>query len=166
MIKELVAQYATKNGKTVEVNLKALARNKDFRDEAIAAVLKRVEAKDPTPCIVIPAYRHGAAENHLGDLINELALNLQVKALVTGDVANIKELQVLPRSVLIIKQSFKTGKGLQDQIEDLKAQGVENISVLCFISHNTGRMQGFGHENGVEIETLVATDDIRYIEGI
>lgn len=164
MIKEIVSQYATKSGKTVEVDLKGLARNKEFREEVITAVLKRVEAKTPTPCIIIPAYNPGSHDNHLGTLINELALNLQVKALVTGDVANIKELQVRPKNVLIIKQSFRAGTGLQSQIEDLKAMGIESISVLCFISHNSGRMQGFGHENGVEIESLVATDDIRYLE--
>lgn len=165
MIKEIVSQYATKSGKTVDVNLKALAKDKDFREKAIAAVLKRVEAKDPTPCVVIPAFNPGANENHLGSLINELALNLQIKALVTGDVSNIKSLRVRPESVLIIKQSFRTGSGLQSQIEDLKSMGIKNISVLCFISHSTGRLQGFGHENGVDIEALVATDDIRYLEG-
>ncbi len=165
MIKELVSQYATKSGKTVDVNLKALAKDKDFREEAIAAVLKRVEAKSPTPCVIVPAFDSASTENHLGSLINELALNLQIKALVTGDVSNIKSLRVRPEAVLIIKQSFRTGKGLQDQIEDLKAQGVGQVSVLCFISHNSGRMQGFGHENGVDIEALVATDDIRYLEG-
>lgn len=164
MIKELVSQYATKKGTTTDVDLKGLARNKEFRAEAIAAVLKRVEAKTPTPCIIIPAYMSRATENHLGSLINELALNLQIKALVTGDVANIKELRVRPESVLVIKQSFRTGSGLQSQIEDLKSMGIKNISVLCFISHSTGRLQGFGHENGVEIEALVATDDIRYLE--
>lgn len=164
MIREIVSQYATKKGTTTEVDLKGLARNKEFRDEAIAAVLKRVEAKEPTPCIIIPAYNPGSHDNHLGTLINELALNLQIKALVTGNVANIKELQVRPKSVLIIKQSFRAGTGLQNQIEDLKSLGIESISVLCFISHNSGRMQGFGHENGVEIEALVATDDLRYIE--
>jgi len=163
MIKEIVAQFAQHTSKGVEINLKALAKNEEFRQEVIKAVLKRV-AESPKACVVIPSYQPGAPENQLGKLINELALNLQVKALVTGDVANIKGLSIRPEEVIIIKQSFRVGKRLQDQIEDLKAMGVKKVKVLCFIAHNSGRMQGYGHENDVEIDALVKIDEIRYLE--
>ena len=166
MIKEIVAAYAAKGDHGVEVNLKALARDEEFRKEVIKAVVSRVECKDgkPSPCVVIPAFDSGATDNHLGQLINELALNLQVKTLVTGKVENFKCLRTHPKEVLIIKQSFRAGEGLKNQIAALKALGAQKVGVLCFIAHNTARMQGFGHENEVEIEALVKTDEIRYLE--
>jgi phosphoglycerol transferase MdoB-like AlkP superfamily enzyme len=69
-----------------------------------------------------------------------------------------------PEEGIIIKQSFRGGKRLQDQIEDLKAMGVKKVKVLCFIAHDSGRMQGYGHENDVEIDALVKIDEIRYLE--
>ena len=165
-MREIVAQYAEKTSKGVEINLKALAKDEDFRKQVIKEVIKRVDRGDtsPSPCVVIPAFDSSAADNHLGTLINELALNLQVKTLVTGHVENFKRLRTHPEEVLIIKQSFRAGQGLKDQIAALKALGAQKVSVLCFIVHNSGRMQGFGHENDVEIEALVKTDEIRYLE--
>ena len=162
MLKEIVSSYAQKTANGVEIDLKALARNQEFRTEVINEVLKRIG--DPAPCVLIPAYESRATDNHLGSLINELALTLQVKTLVTGDVKNFKSLRTRPAEVLIIKQSFRAGKGLQQQITELKELGAKKVRVLCFIAHNTGRLQGFGHENNVEIEALVKADEIRYLE--
>lgn len=161
-LKEIVSGYATRTANGVEINLKAIARNQEFRTEVIKEVTKSLGS--PAPCVVIPAYESGAAENHLGSLINELALTLQVKTLVTGDVKNFKRLKTHPKQVLIIKQSFRTGSGLQKQIAELKELGATEVRVLCFIAHNTGRMQGFGHENNVTIDALVKTDEMRYLQ--
>lgn len=163
MIKEIVAAYAAKGENGVEVDLKGLARDEDFRKAVIKEVVNRVD-REPTPCVVIPAFDSCSVENHLGKLINELALNLQVKTLVTGKVENFQNLRTHPEEVLIIKQSFRTGEGLKNQIAALKDFGAKKVSVLCFIAHNTARMQGFGHENEAEIEALVKTDDIRYVQ--
>jgi len=161
MLKEIVSNYVAKTANGIDVNLKGLARDQEFRAEVIKAVTKSLGS--PAPCVVIPAYESGAPENHLGSLINELALTLQVRTLVTGDVKNFKRLKTHPKQVLIIKQSFRSGKGLQKQIADLKALGATDVRVLCFIAHNTGRMQGFGHENNVEIDALVKVDEMRYV---
>ena len=162
MIKDIVAAYAAKTENGVEVDIQALARNEEFRKAVIKEVTKRIDRGDkPSPCVVIPAFDSGST--HLGTLINELALSLQVKTLVTGDVRNFKRLKTHPKEVLIIKQSFRSGQGLKDQIATLKELGAKEVSVLCLLAHNSGRMQGFGHENGVSIEALVPTDEIRYL---
>lgn len=154
-IKSIVAQYATKNEKGVEVNLNALAKDKDFQSLVAKEVVKKV--KENEACVLIPAYK--PTENrHLGKLINELALTLQVKTLVTGDVKNLRRLRIIPERVIILKQSFRNGKELKTQIEAIKEMGCQ-VSVLCLLAHSSAKLQNFAAENEVEINALVKTDN-------
>jgi len=164
-INEIVAGYATRNAKgEVEVNLKALARDKDFRDEVIKDIRKILESEEhKNALVVIPAFQSGAQDNHLGKLINEIAEQVRPKGLETGDVKNVGQRRRLPQEVIIIKQSFRTGTGLQKQIATLRELGVQKITVRCIITHATNRMQGFGYENNVDINALVKTDEVRLV---
>ena len=44
-LKNLVAHYATKGEKGVEINLEALSQDKHFRSQAVQAVVKKVKEK-------------------------------------------------------------------------------------------------------------------------
>ena len=162
MINGIVANYATRKNGEIEVNLKALARDKEFRDEVIKDIRKIIESEEHKDAyVVIPAFQSGAHDNHLGALINEIAEQVLLKGLVTGDVENVRHTHYLPKEVIIIKQSFRTGAGLQKQIATLREIGVPKIMVRCIITHATNRMQGFGFENDVDINALVKIDEVR-----
>lgn len=156
----MVAYYAAKKEKGVEIDLKGLAQDEDFKKEAVKAVVNKV--KETNACVLFPSYKPCSDKNPLGKLINELALTLQVKTLVTGDVKNLKRVQIPPREVIIIKQSFRQGTELKKQIEEVKAMGCK-VTVLCLIAHSGAKMQGFAHETGVDVEALVRIDEINYM---
>lgn len=159
-IKKIVSAYAGKNDKGQnEIDLKGLASDKAFREQAIKAVIKEVQEKDDV-CVLIPAFRRD--NTHLSKLINELALTLQVKTLVTGDVTNLKRVKSHPKNIMLIKQSFRTGKELQAQIDEIKAMGC-TVSVFCLLAHSSAKLQSFGYQNEVKIKALVAVDEIPYI---
>ncbi|MBO5039100.1 MAG: hypothetical protein J6C85_06595 [Alphaproteobacteria bacterium] len=158
-IKGIVSSYAGRNERgQIEIDLKGLAADKNFREQAIKAVVKEVQEKDA--CVLIPAFRRD--NTYLSRLINELALTLQVKTLVTGDVKNLKRLRSRPTSIMLLKQSFRTGKELQEQIDEIKAMGC-TVNVFCLLAHSLAKLQGFGYQNDVEIKALVAVDEIPYI---
>ena len=98
----------------------------------------------------------------MGKLINEVALSLQVETLVTGNYEKLKDLQNPVKDVIIVKQSFRSGKELRAQIEELKAMGYD-VSVLCLIAHSGAKVEAFAHENGVPVSAIVYTDEISYI---
>lgn len=159
-IKKIVADYATKKGSTVEVDLEALVADGEFRSEMIKKVKAYVKGK-PQACVLLPSYKR-AVENPLGKFINELAMQLQTETLVTGKTENIQRLIVKPTDVIVIKKSFRAGKELKEQIAELKGMGV-NIYVLCFVAHSGAKLQGFAVENGVDMEAVVKTDEIPYL---
>lgn len=128
----LVAHYATKGEKGVEINLEALSQDKHFRSQAVQAVVKKVK-ENPHACVFFPSYKPACDHNPLGKLINEVALSLQVETLVTGNYEKLKDLQNPVKDVIIVKQSFRSGKELRAQIEELKAMGYD-VSVLCLIA--------------------------------
>lgn len=155
-LKEIVAFYADKTEKGKEIDLKNLSKDELFRSQVIKAVLEQIKGK-PQACVLIPAYRSN--NTHLGKLINELALTLQVRTLVTGEVENIKHLHHSNiKEVVLIKQSFRVGHELAKQIAAIKAYGCK-VSVLCLISHSRERLEQFAKENEVEIVALVSTDE-------
>jgi len=156
-LKEIVAQYATKEDKTVNVDLKNLSMDGSFRSQALAAILKQLEGK-PEACVLLPSYRKNP--KNLGKLINELALSLQVKTLVTGGVEDIKRLRkTSKRDVILIKQSFRAGGELAEQVAAIKEMG-SKPSVICLIAHSRSSLENFARKNGVEISALVYTDEI------
>ncbi len=160
-LKSLVAGYATKGEKGVEINLAGLAENKEFRSQAINAVVKKVKQSEHA-CVLFPSYKPCSDKNPLGKLINELALTLQVEALVTGDIVNLKKMQVPAKEVIVIKQSFRAGKELEKQIQDIRDMGCK-VSVLCLIAHSGAKVESFAHQNDVPVSALVYTDEINYI---
>lgn len=149
-LKKIVASYAAE-GK--EVDLKGLAENAKVREAVVSAVVKAVKEK-PHACVVFPSYKQGG---HLGQLINEVALSLQVDTLVTGNVRNIANLRQTPAEVIIIKQSFRAGQELKSQIAEIKSYGC-GVSVLCLIAHSKAKVDTFAKENDVEVSALVYTD--------
>lgn len=156
-VQKIVAEYATKNGKGVEIDITALAANKNFQKAVVKQVVAAVQEK-PQACVLIPAYKSRANNNHLGQLINEIALTLQVKTLVTGDVKNLKSLLLKPSEVILLKQSFRLGKELKQQIADIKEMGF-TVSVLCILTHSKARLEAFGKENAVEITAIANTGE-------
>lgn len=160
-LKNIVAHYAARSEKGVEIDLERLSQDKKFRSEVVKAVIKRVE-KIPHACIVFPSFKSGDSQNPLGELINELALTLQFESLVTGNLEQIKSLRMPAENVILIKHSFRSGKKLKEQIEQIKAQGC-NVSVICLIAHSGAKVEAFAHENDVTVEALVYTDEINYI---
>lgn len=153
-LKEIVKHYQvpTKNG--VEVDIKALAADSNFREEVIKGVLALIKEK-PQACVLIPAFKSTSERHHLGQLINELALTLQVKKLVTGDVRNFLHLKVKPDEVIILKQSFREGKELKRQISALESMGCK-VSVICFMAHSAAKAKSFAEENKVPLNILVS----------
>ena len=151
----LVAHYATKGEKGVEINLEALSQDKHFRSQAVQAVVKKVK-ENPHACVFFPSYKPACDHNPLGKLINEVALSLQVETLVTGNYEKLKDLQNPVKDVIIVKQSFRSGKELRAQIEELKAMGYD-VSVLCLIAHSGAKVEAFAHENGRNLLYLTPT---------
>lgn len=155
-LKEIVALYADKKEKGIEIDLKSLSKDASFRSLAIAAVLEKIKEK-PQACVLVPAYNSN--NKSLGKFINELALTLQVKTLVTGDVANLKRMRAASiKEVILIKQSFRAEE-LSAQIAAIKARG-SKVCVLCLISYCREKLEEFGKEHGVEISALLNTDEL------
>ena len=156
-LKEIVASYADKKEKGIEIDLKGLAKDEAFRDFAVKAVLDVIKTK-PQACVLIPAY--SPDNNHLGKFINELALTLQIRTLATGDVENIRCIRRSSiKEAILIKQSFRVGRKLAKQIDTIKACGCE-VSVLCLISHSRDLLEQFGKEHDVEVSALICTDEL------
>ena len=65
--------------------------------------------------------------------------------------------------VLIVKQSFKTGDGLKEQINRLKEKGLK-VSVFCLVAHSSTKLERFAYENGVEASAAVCLDEIPYLK--
>jgi predicted regulator of amino acid metabolism with ACT domain len=151
--------FAEKNEKGLEVDLKALAETETIKEKVVSAVLEEVE-KQPHTCVLIPSYESTKKVNNLGSLINEIALTLQVEALVTGRVENLKRLHTALKKtgVVLIKQSFRTGKELQEQVAAVKAMGLP-VSVICLVTHSSKKMEAFGKKNDVPITAIVKLDD-------
>lgn len=162
-LQNLVADYASKAQHGTEVDLAALARNREFRQEVIAEVLKYID-KHQCACVVLPSYKAYSVRNpHLAALTNDLTTEIAVKTLVTGDVEGVAKLRKMPEDVIIIKQAFRTGEHLAKDVEALQKQGC-NVSVLCLVAHSGAHLQNFGHRYGAEISALVNVDEIRYLQ--
>ena len=152
-LKQIVEKYTTPtlNGKVVD--LYKLDKNEEFK----AAVKEQVEKllqEIPHTCVLIPAGK-ARLSNPLRELIMELAMIVQLKTIVTGAPMNLKKLIYgAPHDVLLIKQSFKTGKGLQKDIADIREQGC-NVKVLCLVAHSKSKLDEFAAENNVEATALV-----------
>ncbi len=156
-LKEIVALYATKEDKTVNVDLKNLSMDDCFRSQVLAAILKQLEEK-PNACVILPSFQKN--QKNLGKLINELASSLLVKTLVTGDVVQLKHIRKSSKKdVILIKQSFRAGNELAEQIAAIKEMG-STPAVICLISHSRAKLENFAQKNGVEISALVYTDEI------
>ena len=152
-LKEIVASYATEKENKTVVDIQKMAKDEEFRKEVIKEVLAIVK-RSAQACVVIPAFKSGEKNDHLGQLINELALTLQVKTLVTGKIENFKRLRHKPTEVIILKQSFREGTELQTQVSTLKAMGCK-VQVLCFLAHSATKLKKFADENAVSVQALV-----------
>lgn len=153
-LNERVALYADKTGTEVNVDLKALEQDSEFRRVVVDEVVKYV--KETKACVWIPTL---PSQNNLSKVINEIALSLQVETLTTGDIRNLKRLRARPEKVIVIKQSFCTGKQLAKDIKQAKEFGCD-VSVLCLISHSSERFKEFARDNDVKMRALVFTDEI------
>ncbi len=153
-LNEKVALYAERTEKGINVDLKALAHDVEFRKVVVAEVVKHV--KETKACVWIPAFQCGS---HLSELINEIALSLQVETLTTGNIKNLRCLRAHPRKVVLIKQSFHTGKELASHIEQAKEFGCD-VSVFCLMAHSSERFKEFAKVHNVEMKALVFTDEI------
>lgn len=154
-LKKLVADYAAKTSKGVEVNLEALSKDDKFRSEVLKAILAKVKEK-PEACVYFPSYK---ISGPLGKLINEVALSLQVITLVTGSIDGVYRLHDSVKDIIVIKQSFRTGAKLKEQILELKAKGY-NVSVICLIAHSKKKTEVFQGETGADVSALVYTEEI------
>lgn len=158
-LNEVVANYATKSPKGVQVDLDGLTENEEFRTLVVDATVEYIKQR-PAACVVFQSYKSNQPmQTPLGKLINELALTLPQITLVTGNVKNIEKMYHPVKRVVLIKQSFRQGSCLKDQIAYLKEQGVA-ISVLCLMAHCKEALQSFGAENGVEVSALIYTEEI------
>lgn len=156
-LQKIVAAYATKDGKTVNVDLKNLSADSNFRSEALAVILQQLEKKKGT-CVVLPSFRRD--NKNLGQLINELAASLKVKTLITGGITELEHVsQANKQEVVLVKQSFRAGQQLAEQIAAIKELG-SKVSVICLISHSRAKLESFAEENDVEITALVYTDEL------
>ena len=153
-LKKIVAKYTMPTENGVEVDIKALFADDDFRQQVIAKIIKNIK---PEECVVIPAFDSRSRDLHLGQLINELALTLQVKTLVTGNVENFMRLKIRPKKVVIIKQSFREGKQLQEQIATLRKMNC-NVRVLCLMAHSKSKAKAFAKEHRVRVTVLTELD--------
>lgn len=160
-LKNIVANYVTKSDKGVEVDLENLSKDKKFRSEVVKEVLKKVQ-EIPHVCIVFPSFKKGEDKNPLGGIINELASSLKISSLVTENLELVQHLRVPAENVILIKHSFRSGKKLKEQVEELKKFGC-NVSVICLVAHSGARVEAFAHANEVKVDVLVYTDEINYI---
>ncbi|MBR5598668.1 MAG: hypothetical protein IKW39_01365 [Alphaproteobacteria bacterium] len=159
MLKEIVKHHVTNGEHGLSVNLNTLEKDAKYREAAINAVVKQVESK-PKACIYLPSYKIGSP---LGAFINGLAAHKEVKNLKTTNIAEVLKLDTdTITEVLIIKQSFKTGNGLKEQVEKLKRKGF-TVSVFCLVAHSGAKLESFAYENGVEATSAVCLDEIPYL---
>ena len=155
-LKEIVANYATKKNETVNVDLKGLSADDNFRSLVTDVVINELKKK-PQACVFIPAYRRNS---HLGTLINELAVKVQMRTLVTGDVQNLQRLRsIYTKDVILVKQSFRAGKQLAEQVQTIKNMG-GRVTVICIVAHSKEKLEQFAAENNVEVKTLVNLDEL------
>lgn len=161
MLKNIVAHHSSKNedGEII-VNLQGLEDDKNFRASVVNAILQEVSEAS---CVLFPSFSTHQCGTPLGKIINELALSLQVKTLVTGDVTNITSLQSPVKEVLIIKQSFKKGQGLIKQINELKEMGCK-VRVVCLIAHSSNQLDYFRYATNVDTKALICLDEIPYLK--
>ena len=163
-MKEIVKNHSFRNERgEISVNLKSLAEDEKFRSEVVKEIVNKVK-KSNHACVLFPSYKPHCSDNPLGKLINEVALSLVVETLVTGDVRKIRDVHSPVNEVIIIKQSFKTGTGLKEQIESLRKMGM-SVSVICLIAHSGAALDSFRYANDVSVETLVCLDEIPYLKG-
>lgn len=155
-LKEIVENYATKENEIVNVDLKSLSTDNNFRSLVISAIVQELKQK-PQACVLIPAYRHNS---HLGALINELALTSLTRTLVAGGVQNLRRIRSpFAKDVILIKQSFRNGKELAKHIAEIKKMG-SRVTVVCLIAHSRAKFESFAKENKVDMKALVYTDEI------
>ncbi|MBP5699229.1 MAG: hypothetical protein J6W96_06865 [Alphaproteobacteria bacterium] len=152
---QIVAGYTTKTPAGKNVNIEALAHDERFRDKVVKEVIGIIKAS-PKACVLIPAFKSKSGE-HLGQLINQLALSLQVRTLVTGDVKNFKRLKAKPSEVIILKQSFREGKELRNQVAQLQDMGVD-VSVICCMTHSSQQVRKFTAETDIPVHVLVTLE--------
>lgn len=150
----IVASYTKQDGKTVD--LENLVKDESFQTTAVTAILQEVKNKVGV-CVIFPSYPKNAA---LGQLINELAKSLKVRAIVTGGVENLHRVaRSNKKEVLLIKQAFRTGKELSEQVAAIKKMGAK-ASVLCLVSHSSVKLKRFAMNNDVEMTSLVYPNDL------
>ena len=149
MLKEIVKHHVTVGEHGLSVNIEALEKDLKYKEAAINAVVKQI-AKNPKACVYLPSYKVGSP---LGAFINGLAAHKEVLKLKTTQVTE----------VLIIKQSFKTGNGLKEQIKVLKEHGF-NVSVFCLVAHSSTKLVQFAYENKVNAKAAVCLDEIPYLK--
>ena len=142
----------------MSVNLDALEKDKKYREAAINAVVRKIKDK-PNACVYFPSYREGSP---LGAFINGLATHTEVKNLKTIDIREVLKLSTI-EEVLVVKQSFKTGNGLKDQIKLLKEKGFK-VCVFCLVAHSSTRLERFAYENNVSASAAVCLDEIPYLK--
>ena len=160
MLKEIVKHHVTSEEHGLSVNIEALEKDRKYKEAAINAVVKQVE-KNPKACVYLPSYKEGSP---LGAFINGLAAHKEVKNLKTTDIAEVLKLKTTQvTEVLIIKQSFKTGNGLKEQIKVLKEHGF-NVSVFCLVAHSSTKLVQFAYENKVNAKAAVCLDEIPYLK--
>ena len=160
MLKEIVKHHVTSEEHGLSVNIEALENDLKYKEAAINAVVKQVE-KNPKACVYLPSYKVGSP---LGAFINGLAAHKEVKNLKTTDIAEVLKLKTTQvTDVLIIKQSFKTGNGLKEQIKVLKEHGF-NVSVFCLVAHSSTKLVQFAYENKVNAKAAVCLDEIPYLK--
>lgn len=156
-LNEIVISYITKEGDKVNVDLKSLSEDDNFRGSAISAILQQISGNGET-CIYFPSF--GKENKNLGKLINELAVYPTVRNLMTGKIENLKRKRGAgKKNVVLIKQAFLTGKTLAAQVATLKKMGYK-VSVLCLVAHSRAKLEEFGKNKHIEIEALVHLDEL------
>ena len=158
MLKEIVRNHVSVGECGMSVNLDTLEKDQKYRKSAVSAVLKQLATK-PSACVYFPSYKEGSP---LGSFINELATHKEIRNLKTVDIREVLKLSSI-EEVLVVKQSFKTGNGLKEQINLLKDKGFK-VSVFCLVAHSSTRLERFAFDNGVEASAAVCLDEIPYLK--
>lgn len=159
-LKNVVANNTVESlEKELVVNINTLSNDKEFHEHVVKAIVKKAKQNRNHLCVWFPAYEFG---KYKGDLNNQLAKELDIRAFVAGEVININTIHHKINEVLIVKQVFKTGETLKQQIAQLKESGYK-VSVLAAVAHSGARVEGFAYENDVELKALVCLDEIRHL---
>ena len=149
----IVERFTTPTLSGKVVDLYKLDKSQEFK-EAVKAQVEKLLQEIPHTCVLIPAGK-ARLSNPLRELIMELAMMAQLRTIVTGSPENLRKLLYgAPHDILLIKQSFKTGKGLQKDIADIREQGC-NVKVLCLVAHSQAKLEKFAAENNIEATALV-----------